>query len=101
MAPVQFGVPSPIQYDFSTAASQAFGDNLRNWHELGVFAIYGGDVNQDGIIDSGDMNSVENASVAITFGYVDEDANGDGIVDSGDMNIVENNSMGIVTVITP
>jgi trimeric autotransporter adhesin len=101
MAPVQFGVPSPIQYDFTTAASKAFGDNLRNWHELGVFVIYGGDVNQDGIIDSGDMNSVENASVAITFGYVDEDANGDGIVDSGDMNIVENNSMAIVTVIAP
>ena len=66
-----------------------------------VYAIWGGDVNQDGIVDTGDMNPVENASTAVVTGYVVEDVNGDGIVDTGDMNIVENNSMAVIQVITP
>ena len=41
----------------------------------------GGDVNQDGIVDSGDMNPIENASVALTMGYIAEDVNGDGLID--------------------
>jgi len=27
--------------------------------------------------------------------------NGDGLVDSGDMNMVENNSIAIITIVTP
>jgi hypothetical protein len=74
---------------------------LSNWHQLGVFVIYGGDVNQDGIIDTGDMNPVENESNNFTMGYVVEDVNGDGVVDTGDMNIVENGSTAVIQVITP
>jgi len=92
-------IPEPVYYDFSTAASQAYGDNQKQ--VPGRWVIWGGDVNQDGIVDSGDMNPVENASVAITVGYVVEDVNGDGIIDSGDMNIIENNSMDLITVIIP
>jgi hypothetical protein len=47
------------------------------------------------------MNPVENESTNFTMGYVVEDVNGDGIIDTGDMNIVENNSTSIVQVITP
>jgi hypothetical protein len=90
---------SPVTYDFTTAASQAFGDNMRLMGT--VYAIWGGDVNQDGIVDSGDMNPVENESTAVTMGYIPEDVNGDGIVDSGDMNIVENNSTAVIMVMTP
>jgi hypothetical protein len=86
-------------YDFTSSASLAYGDNMKPMGS--VFAIWGGDINQDGIIDSGDMNPVENASIALTSGYVVEDVNGDGLVDSGDMNIVENNSIALVTAITP
>jgi len=88
-----------VSYNFSTSVAQAYGSNL--YGIGGVYVIWGGDVNQDGIIDSGDMNPVENESVAITMGYVAEDVNGDGLVDSGDMNMVENNSIAIITVITP
>jgi hypothetical protein len=63
--------------------------------------IWTGDVNQDGIVDSGDMNPVDNASTAVTFGYVNEDVNGDGIVDSGDMNFIDNNSTAVIMVQTP
>jgi hypothetical protein len=96
--PVSFSGTN-ISYDFSTSASQAFGDNQR---EIGgIFAIWGGDVNQDGIVDGGDMNPVDNASTAITFGYVPEDVNGDGIVDGGDMNTVDNNSTAIIMALIP
>jgi len=96
--PVSFA-GSTINYNFSNAAAMAYGNNMILMGSL--YAIWGGDVSHDGIVDSGDMNPVENASVSLTMGYVDEDANGDGLVDSGDMNIVENNSIAIVTAITP
>jgi hypothetical protein len=97
-APVSL-LPEPVSYDFSTTSSQAYGDNLKEFS--GNWAIWAGDVNQDGIVDTGDMNPVENASTNIVMGYVAEDVNGDGIVDTGDMNIVENNSMAVIQVITP
>jgi len=96
--PVSF-VGGTTDYDFTTAATQAYGDNLKLTGSK--YVIWGGDVNQDGIVDSGDMSPVENASIAFTFGYVVEDVNGDGIVDSGDMNIVENNSVALVSAIIP
>jgi hypothetical protein len=88
-----------ISYDFTAAASRAFGGNLKEIS--GKWVIYGGDVNQDGIVDAGDMNPVDNFSTAVTFGYVPEDANGDGIVDSGDMNLVDNNATAVVFVMNP
>ena len=67
----------------------------------GVFAIYGGDVNGDGIVDTSDMNVVDNGSTSILRGYNAGDVNGDGIVDTSDMNVVDNNSTTIVTVRAP
>jgi hypothetical protein len=96
--PVSFDVANP-GWDFSNAASQAVGDNMRLIGS--VYAIWGGDVNQDGVVDTGDMNNVENESSVFTEGYVPEDANGDGIVDTSDMNIVENNSTAFIQVIIP
>jgi len=87
-----------INYNFDLV-SMVYGSNLKL--VSGKYCIYTGNVNQDDIVDSGDMNPVENASVAITVGYVVEDVNGDGIIDSGDMIIIENNSMDLITVITP
>jgi hypothetical protein len=98
-APVSFA-GSSINYDFTTGGSQAYGDNQKDAGG-GYFAIWGGDVNQDGIVDSGDMNPVDNLSTAITFGYVAEDVNGDGIVDSSDMNIIDNNSTAIIMAQLP
>jgi hypothetical protein len=92
-------IPEPAFYDFSTSASQAYGYNQKG--VAGRWVFWGGDVNQDGIVDSGDMNPVDNASTAITFGYISEDVNGDGIVDGSDMNIVDNNSTGIIMAIIP
>ena len=100
-AAVSFAGAGPFAYDFSTAASQAYMDVLGNWGGLGVYVIYGGDVNQDNIVDTGDMNPVENQSTAVAEGYWPEDVNGDGIVDTGDMNIVENNSTAVIQFFEP
>jgi hypothetical protein len=97
--PVDFS-GSSVSYDFTIAQSQAYFDNQKANGD-GTAAIYGGDVNQDGIVDGGDMNPVDNLSTAITFGYIPEDVNGDGLIDGGDMNIVDNNSTAVIIAFTP
>jgi hypothetical protein len=98
-SPVAFSGPV-VSYDFTSDATQAFGNNM-HLMEPGKAAIWGGDVNQDDLVDSGDMLPVDNSSTAIVMGYVTEDANGDGLVDSGDMLIVDNNSTAIIMAMTP
>lgn len=97
-SPVSF-TSETISYNFTTSASNAFGDNLK----LSGFAyvIYGGDVNSDGIIDLSDMLNIENLAIYATVGTYPEDVNGDGLIDMTDMLIVENNSMYAVSVMTP
>ncbi|NVO20032.1 MAG: DUF5018 domain-containing protein [Bacteroidetes bacterium] len=95
---VSFG-SSPVTYDFSTSASKAYGNNLKS---LGpIFAIYGGDATQDGVVDGSDMAAIDNASTAILTGYFVEDVNGDGVVDGSDMALIDNNSTAIVQVLKP
>jgi hypothetical protein len=97
-SPLAFNT-STITYDFTNSSSKAFGSNQQGIS--GKWVFWGGDVNQDGIVDSGDMNPVDNAATAITFGYLNVDVNGDGIVDSNDMNIVDNNATSTVYAMTP
>ncbi|NVO20035.1 MAG: hypothetical protein HXX13_10065 [Bacteroidetes bacterium] len=97
--PLYFSSNGIVNFDFTTSVSQAYGNNLR---VTGLYSlIYGGDVNQDGVVDGSDMAMVENASTAILRGYFDTDVNGDGQVDSSDMALVDNNSTGIIQVIKP
>jgi hypothetical protein len=88
-----------INYDFSTAATQAFGSNLRNIG--GVFAIYGGDANGDGAIDVLDMLGIQNDAVVFASGYLLTDLNGDGAVDVLDMIMAQNNAILFISTITP
>jgi len=98
-APVSF-VGSVIDYDFSDAASKAYGDNQKNL-TAGIYGLYTGDENQDGSIDSNDLGDVDNDSAMFIGGYVSTDVNGDGIVDSNDLGIVDNNSAAFIFVMTP
>jgi PKD repeat protein len=88
-APVSF-TGSTITYDFSTAASQAHGNNLLNMN--GVFVIYGGDANQDGLVNSSDILLIESAANGMATGYISTDINGDGLVDLTDMIPVDFNA---------
>jgi hypothetical protein len=96
---IDFSVSSPLIYNFSNSASNAYGSNLRSMGN--VFAIWGGDANQDGIVDGSDMSLIENQTTVILHGYYPEDVNGDGIVDASDMSMIENNSTAIIKVLKP
>ncbi|NVO19239.1 MAG: hypothetical protein HXX13_06030 [Bacteroidetes bacterium] len=97
--PVSFA-SGTVNYDFSNAASQAFGNNLKSLGN-GLFAIYGGEVTQDGVVDGSDMAIVDNASTALMHGYLVSDVNGDSVVDGSDMALVDNNSTSIISVQKP
>ncbi len=88
-----------INYDFSTAASQAYGGNLKLI--AGKYVIYGGDVTQDDLVDSADITPVDNDSGNFETGYLVTDANGDGSVDTADMTILDNNSSEYIATVSP
>jgi hypothetical protein len=79
--------------------TKAFGNNLLL--VVDKYCMYGGDVNQDGNIDAGDIISVDNLSRTFSLGYLPEDVNGDGIVNQGDLIKLNNNCSNFVKVITP
>ena len=97
-SPVSFA-GGTINYNFSGPA-QAYGGNLLLMAG-GFYAIYGGDVNQDGSVDTGDMTPVDNDAADYAAGYLPTDANGDGIVDTADITIVDNNGAAYITSATP
>ncbi len=89
-------------YDFSTASSQAYGSNMIQVDESPVrFAIYGGDVNQDGTVDATDVSTIDNDAFNFLDGYVVTDLTGDDFVDGTDFAIADNNAANFVSAITP
>lgn len=97
--PIAF-TSTPINYNFTNLATKAYGSNMKQLSG-GYYVFFGGDVNQDGIVDSGDMLPVDNLSAIFATGYIPEDANGDGLIDASDMLIVDNNSNTFVSAVTP
>ncbi len=92
-----FGVPK--SYDFTTASSQAYGNNLS---QVGSeFFGYSGDVNQDGLVDASDASIVGNDAFTGLSGYNASDVNGDGFVDGSDALFVDNNAFAFVQKLTP
>jgi hypothetical protein len=92
-SPVTIGYNT--NYDFTTGLDKAYNDGVNAAMISignGMFAFYGGDVNQDGTVDGSDMNDVDNNTSIAAFGYDVSDANGDGATDGLDMNIVDNNT---------
>lgn len=88
-----------VDYDFTVAASQAYGDNLTLVN--GKYCMYSGDVNQDRFIDFTDLTAVDNDAYNFTSGYVVTDINGDLFVDFTDLTIVDNNAYNFVGTIRP
>jgi hypothetical protein len=67
----------------------------------GGYGIYGGDINQDGAIDTSDMNLLGTPAALFYTGYLAADVNGDGIIDSADMTVTDNNRAAGITISTP
>lgn len=90
-------VANTLSYDFTTSSNKAYGNNLKligsKW------CIYGGDVNQDGFVETTDVSQVFTENVNGTTGYLSTDLNGDGFTEIEDLNIVfRNNVLGVVRI---
>jgi hypothetical protein len=83
---------SSTSYNFTSSAAQAFGSNQIDVSGTGLFAIYNGDVTQDGVVDGLDFNDWETDNNNFAGGYVTTDFNGDGTVDGLDFLIWEPNN---------
>jgi len=95
-------VSNSLNYDMTNLQSQAFGNNLRQVDFAPVkFAIYSGDVNQDGIVDAADVSAIDNDASNFVSGYVVTDLTGDNFVDGTDFAIADNNAANFVSVIWP
>ena len=79
-----------VNYSFTDASNKAFGNNLQDLGD-GNFALYSGDVNQNGTIDTNDfLNELIHAALFET-GYFSFDLTGDGFIESTDISLLENN----------
>jgi len=97
-----FTVSGTVNYNLSTTSSQAFGNNIISVDASPVrFAVYSGDVNQDGSVDVSDVIDISNDAANFVSGYVVTDVTGDDFVDSSDLLLTFNNSTNFVSVITP
>ena len=99
---VQTFTGNSLTYNFTTANTQAFGNNMKQVDASPVrFAIYGGDVNQDGTVDATDLSAIDNDAQGFVSGYVVTDLNGDNFVDGTDFAIADNNAGNFVSIIRP
>ena len=88
-----------LSYDFTTASSKAFGNNLVL--KGTKYCLYSGDVNRDGFIDLFDIVMIYNDASDFLSGYVVSDLNGDNISDLADQLISYNNSISFISLIRP
>jgi hypothetical protein len=90
-----------ISTDSSMAqTNNAFGDNQAQV-EPGVFAIYAGDLNQDGFVDVFDFPIFDADNAAFASGYVVSDMNGDGFVDVFDYPVFDANNQAFIMAVIP
>lgn len=91
---------STYNYNFTTAASQAFGSNM--FLVGSKWTAFTGDVNQDDAVDLSDIVEIFNdATLFVSGAYINTDLNADGFTDLTDLTFAFNNSTNFVGVIRP
>ncbi len=97
-----FNPGAVFSYDFTNSITQAFGSNMTQVDNSPVrFAMFSGDVNQDGTVDATDVSTVDNDASNFVSGYVVTDLTGDDFVDGTDFAIADNNAANFVSVVRP
>ena len=87
------------EYNLSDAASKSAGDNLADMGD-GNFAIFSGDITQDGSVDFNDYPPLDISSNNGDLGYYESDLNGDTSVDFNDYPILDiNSNLGIIVLL--
>jgi endonuclease/exonuclease/phosphatase family metal-dependent hydrolase len=90
----QMFTSNALAYDFTTGSNKAYGNNLTL--KNGKWCIYSGDVNQDGFVETTDLNLVFSDNVNGVTGYVSTDLNGDMFTEIDDLNkVFINNVLGV------
>ncbi len=88
--------------DFTQYATASYGDNaVLVDTSPQTYAMYGGDVNQDGTIDGTDLQLIDNDAYNFVTGFVPTDAYIDYIVDGTDYALADNNAYGFISKIAP
>jgi len=98
-APVMFNSTS-LSYDFTTALSVAYGNNLKDLGD-GKFALFSGDINQDRAINSNDYAYLDSNTWSFTSSYLPQDLTGDLLIESSDCSLLENNAFPGISVLKP
>ena len=89
-------------YNFTDLVTKAFGNNMKQVDSSPVrFAVYSGDVNQDGTVDISDGSLIDNDAFNFASGYLPTDINGDEVSDLADAVFADNNGFNFVVKITP
>lgn len=90
----------PVNYNFTSAVTQAYGSNLRL--KGSKYCIYSGDINQDGFITLFDFLPIYNGASVFSTGYnLTTDLTGDSVVDLTDVTMCYNNSNNFIRVRRP
>jgi len=87
-----------INQSFGTIVN-IYGGNVLSSND-GYYLIFGGDVDQNGLLESADMTPIDNLSSSFGYGLM-EDVNCDGLIDSKDMTIIDNNNTAFVSSMHP
>ena len=92
---------STTSYAFTSAPTQVFGNNeIETFDNMG-WAIYSGDINQDGAVDGSDFLLLDPSIQNGDGGYVIGDLNGDGAVDASDFLVLDPNIQNGIGTVTP
>ncbi len=97
--PVALGT-TPLSYDFTSSATQAYGSNMVEV-STGVFAFYSGDTDQNGNMDTLDYTQWEVDYNEFASGVFATDLDGNGNVDTLDYTIWELNYNNFVSAVGP
>ncbi|MBK8552582.1 MAG: proprotein convertase P-domain-containing protein [Ignavibacteria bacterium] len=102
-APVAFDFLSGnLNYDFTVSQDAAFGSNQVQVEIVPeIYAIYSGDIDQNGLIDLNDVILAFNDASDFVAGYDASDVNGDNLADLTDVIITNNNSVNFIIRMRP
>jgi hypothetical protein len=89
-----------LDYDFTSSASQAYGDNMAEV-EPGVYGFFSGEFNADGFVEFTDYTVWETDANNFAEGDYATDLNGDGFVEFTDYTIWEGNANNFVGSFLP
>lgn len=92
-------ISNQMNYDFTTAAGKAFGNNQK---QMGArYAEYSGDVDKNDVVDANDLSMVDNDAFNFASGYIQTDVDLSLITDASDYALVDNNAAQFVVTVTP